>query len=124
MTAAHGKRVLVVDDNVALATALAALLRSWGHEARFAHDGPAAIREARAFLPDVVLLDVGMPGMDGFQVGIAMRREPLLRSTLILSMSAIAQPDDERNVQASGIDRHLAKPLDPGYLRSLLGGHS
>lgn len=124
MTAAAHKRILIVDDNVAFAASLAGLLKSWGHETLFVHDGQGAIRVARYFLPDVVLLDIGLPGLDGFQVGQALRREPALHSALILSMSAVVQPGDAGGMLAAGIDRHLMKPLDMRFLQSLLGGHA
>lgn len=110
--AAGPRRVLVVDDNVDAAETLAELLRHAGHEVAVAHDGPAALAAARADPPDVVLCDIGLPGMSGYDVARALRRErgPGL---LLVAISGYAQPEDVDAAHEAGFDRHLAKPPRP-----------
>lgn len=115
------KRILVVDDNVEVAGAMAALLKSWGHEVFFVNDGSAAIDAARRVRPEIVLLDIGLPGMDGFQVAAALRRERGLEPLRVISMSGLTRADDVDRSIESGIDQHLSKPVDVRFLRSLLG---
>ncbi len=114
-------RILLVDDNADAVKATAFLLEQWGHEVRVASDGAAAVQLARAWLPQLVLLDIGLPGMDGFQVAAALRREPALRSCRIIAMSAFYRADDDASLAAAGVDQLLRKPLDVAFLRSLIG---
>jgi len=111
-------RVLVVDDNVDTASGLARLLKLLGHEVEMAHDGEKAIERARALLPEVVLLDIGLPGMDGFEVVRQLRQEPCCRTSLIIAVSGYGQEEDRRKSEEAGFDHHLVKPID---LDSLLG---
>ncbi|ACL65079.1 histidine kinase [Anaeromyxobacter dehalogenans 2CP-1] len=110
--AAGPRRVLVVDDNVDAAETLAELLRHAGHEVAIAHDGPGALAAARAGAPDVVLCDIGLPGMSGYDVARALRRErgPGL---LLVAISGYALPEDVHAAHEAGFDRHLAKPPRP-----------
>jgi CheY-like chemotaxis protein len=114
-------RVLLVDDNPDAIDASAFLLRLWGHEVRTAREGDAALRIARAWLPDVVLLDLGLPGIDGLQVAAAIRQEPALRSCRIFAMSALFRDDDEEQLRRLGVVLRMRKPIDVGFLRSMLG---
>jgi CheY-like chemotaxis protein len=114
-------RILLVDDNAAALEPAAMLLMQWGHDVRVASDGATAVTAALAWLPDVVLLDIGLPGMDGFQVAAALRREPALAACRVIAMSGMYSPDDEPRLAVEGIDQLLRKPLDLSFLRSLLG---
>jgi CheY-like chemotaxis protein len=114
-------RVLLVDDNLDAVQPTAALLELWGHDARVAADGASALRLVRAWRPQLVLLDIGLPGMDGFQLAAALRHEPALASCRIIAMSALYREADDACLAAVGIDQLLRKPLDPAFLRSLLG---
>jgi PAS domain S-box-containing protein len=112
-------RVLVVDDQPDAARSLARLLRFWGHETRTAHDGPSALAEADAHRPEVVLLDVGLPGMDGHEV--ARRLRALGGEGLrIVALTGFGQEEDRHRAQESGFDLYLVKPVDPDDLRRSL----
>ena len=112
-------RVLVVDDNVDSAETILTSLRTEGHEADVAYDGKSAIERARAFKPDTVLLDIGLPGMSGLDVARTLRTLPETRNALIIALSGYGQAEDkERSLQA-GMDHHLTKPVDPGALSAL-----
>jgi len=115
-------RVLVVDDNVDAANSLAMVLESIGLPHRVAHDGEAALREADAFAPQVVLLDIGMPGMDGYEVARRLRRQPATRDAILVAVTGWGQPQDRRRSREAGFDHHFAKPVDIGALTALLAG--
>jgi CheY-like chemotaxis protein len=115
-----GVRVLVVDDHQDLATGLAELLEGWGHEARVAFDGPSALEAARGFHPDLVLLDLGLPEMDGYEVAQALRRDPSLSSMEVAALTGYGHADDRRRARDSGIDHYMTKPMDLAALRRLL----
>jgi two-component system CheB/CheR fusion protein len=118
----RGRRVLVVEDNLDAAETLRELLVAWGHEAEVAHDGPEGVDKARAFLPDVVLCDVGLPGMNGYEVGRAIRADPALASTFLVALTGYASADDQRRAAEAGFDRHLAKPPSIEQLQGVLSG--
>ena len=113
------RRVLVVDDNRDSADTLAELVRIWGHDVRTANDGPAALECARRFRPQVVLLDVGLPGMDGYELARRLRAEGLAGDVLV-SVTGYGQDEDRRRAAEAGFDLHLTKPVDPAQLRALL----
>jgi len=116
-----GSRVLVVDDNLDTARGLARLLKLLGHEVRTAHGGPEALVEARGFAPDVVLLDIGLPGMSGYEVATALRTEPALGPDLtIIAVSGYGQEEERRRSREAGFDYHLVKPVDHETLLALL----
>jgi two-component system CheB/CheR fusion protein len=117
---ARGLRVLVVEDNVDAAESLAALLRLWGHDVRVVHDGLDAIEEARRQHPEVVLLDIGLPGLDGYQVAKRLREDADLDGALLVAMTGYGQPDDRRRSREAGIHHHFVKPVEPFVLRTLL----
>ncbi|HET7671305.1 MAG TPA: response regulator [Burkholderiales bacterium] len=114
-------RILLVDDNADALSAIVLLLGHWGHEVREAHDGPSALLIARAWHPDIVLLDIGLPGMDRFRVAAALRRDAAREPPRIIAMSGLYGDDDEAMLAAVGIDQILRKPLDTQFLRSLFG---
>jgi signal transduction histidine kinase len=114
------RRILIVDDNLAMAHSLSEIVDMWGHECRIVHSGPTAMREAMAYFPDVVLLDIGLPGMDGFAVAPALRQLPGLARLEIIAMSGYGQTQDLIRAEAAGIDRYLVKPIDLVLLQTLL----
>lgn len=112
------RRILVVDDNVDVTSTLRMLLSVQRHEVRVAHDGPAALEAARDFQPDVILLDIGLPRMDGYQVARRLRQEPGMKSVLLVAMTGYAQEEDRRRSQEAGFNVHLVKPVSLDTLRS------
>jgi two-component system CheB/CheR fusion protein len=112
-------RVLVVDDYPDTNTSLALLLRLWGHEVFTAEDGPSALQVVEHCKPDAVLLDVGLPGMDGYELAQQLRQGPLRRA-LLVTVSGFGQEADHRRSQEAGCDCHLVKPVEPDVLRELL----
>jgi PAS domain S-box-containing protein len=114
------RRVLVVDDNADSAESLILLTGMWGHETRLAHDGPGAVALASEFKPEIVLLDIGLPGMTGYDVARHLRAIPGLEGAFLVAMTGYGQEEDRRRSTAAGIDLHLVKPVDPAMLRKLL----
>ncbi len=114
------RRILIVDDNEDAANSLADLLRIDGHDARVAYDGPDALRCAAEFLPEVVLLDIGLPGMDGYQVASQLRARPELRSLRLVALTGYGQTEDRERARAAGFDDHLVKPMDVAALQRIL----
>ncbi len=115
-------RVLVVEDNVDAAETLADLLRLWDYVAEVVHDGQAAIAAAAAFRPHAVLLDIGLPKMNGFEVARWLRREPDLAGVLVIAVTGYGQESDRAAGREAGFDHHLVKPVDLDLLRRLLAG--
>jgi CheY-like chemotaxis protein len=111
-------RVLAVDDFPDARSSLALLLGLWGHEARVADSGPAALQVAAEFQPDAVVLDVGLPGMDGVEVARRLRQSPQLRGALLVALTAYGQ--ERQRCLDAGFDTFLTKPCDPEELRRLL----
>ena len=118
--ALQSSRVLVVDDNIDTATALARLLRLLGHDVLSAHDGPTALEAARTHRPEIVLLDIGLPGMDGYEVVRRLRTEECCQHSLIIAASGYGQDEDRRRSREAGFDHHLVKPVDFDDLINLL----
>jgi PAS domain S-box-containing protein len=114
-------RVLVVDDNVDTAESLAMLLRYAGHEVRAAHTGPRALQAAQAEPPDVIVLDIGLPGMDGYEVARRLREQQGAGRGHLIAMTGYGQDSDRKRSQEAGFDHHLVKPVDPARLQELLG---
>jgi CheY-like chemotaxis protein len=115
----RGSRVLVVDDNTDTARGVSKLLKLLGHDVRVAHDGPAAIEAARAHCPDVVLLDIGLPAMDGYEVVRRLRTEECCKHALIVAVSGYGQDEARSRSRAAGFDHHLVKPVDYDALMAL-----
>ena len=109
-----------MDDNRDAADSLALVLRLDGHQVTVAYDGPAALAVARAVRPDVVLLDLGMPGMDGYEVCRQLRRLPELAGARVVAVTGWGQEADRRRSAEAGFDRHLVKPADPDVVRRLV----
>jgi len=116
------RRVLVVDDNVDAADSAAMLLRLWGHEVQTVYDGLAVLQAVRDFQPDVILLDIGLPGMTGYEVAQQLRAQPNLGSVVLAAMTGYGQEEDRRRSHAAGFNHHLVKPLDPLTLQALVTG--
>ena len=114
------RRILVVDDNIAAKSLERLLERLHGQEVRVAHDGPEALAVAGEFRPEVVLLDIGLPGMSGYEVAEQLRGLPEFDGTLIVALTGWGQEDDRRRSRGAGIDHHLVKPVDPEALTRLL----
>jgi PAS domain S-box-containing protein len=112
-------QVLIVDDNQDAAMSLAMLLRFKGHEVRVAYDGPSALQLAASYRPDIVLLDIGMPGMDGYETARRWRAIPGSESTVLAALTGWGQEDDRRRTTATGFDHHLVKPVDLKDLETL-----
>ncbi len=117
------RRILVVDDNRDSADSLAALLRLRGHDVRTAYDGPSAVESVGAFGPEVVLLDIGLPGMDGYDVAGRIRQAPGGSRLLLIAITGWGQQEDLRRSSEAGFDAHLVKPVDPRVLRQMLAEH-
>jgi two-component system CheB/CheR fusion protein len=113
-------RILVVDDCHDSADSLALLVQLWGHEVVVAYNGPNALDVARAHRADVVLLDIGMPGMDGFAVARRLREMPGMEKALLVAITGHGHTADVRRGKEAGIDCHFIKPVDPTELRTVL----
>jgi PAS domain S-box-containing protein len=114
------RRVLVVDDNEDAASTLASLLELNGHVAQVAHDGEQALRAAEAWRPDVVLLDIGLPRLNGYDVCRHLRSQAWARELRIVALTGWGQVDDRKRSEAAGFDRHLVKPVDPDLLIQMM----
>lgn len=118
--APSGLRVLVVDDNVDAAQTLAMLVQLAGHDVRIAYDGPPALTLAEAFQPQVVLLDLNLPAMDGYEVARKLREKPETHEAVLAAVSGWGQPEDRRRSEEAGFDRHFVKPVNPNTITKLL----
>jgi CheY-like chemotaxis protein len=120
ITMVNRRRVLVVDDNLDAAEALKQVLLLLGHEVYQSADGATAVDVVRHFEPDVVFMDIGMPGMNGLEAARRIRRLALARQPLICALTGWGQQADRESSHAAGIDRHLVKPIDRDTLQSVL----
>jgi DNA-binding response OmpR family regulator len=113
--------VLVVDDNADAAESLAVLLRLWGHDVQTAHDGLSGLKAALSDRPAVALLDIGLPGLDGYELARRLRAQlgPALR---LVAVTGYGQEEDRRRSLEAGFDAHLVKPADLDELHALLAG--
>jgi two-component system CheB/CheR fusion protein len=121
-------KVLVCDDNVDAADSLVALLRNMGCDACATYEGTSALRRATELRPDVMVLDLGMPGLDGYAVAQAVRKDDALAGVRLIALSGYGQPEDRERTAAAGFDAHLVKPVDLEVLVATLmdgrSGHS
>ena len=120
MSRENHTRVLVVDDHADAADSMAMLLELWGYPVKTCYGGAAALETAFTYRPRVVLLDVGMPGMDGFEVARRLRDEPGFARTTVIGISGYANESYRRRALAHGFDHYLAKPVELDYLEELL----
>jgi CheY-like chemotaxis protein len=114
------RRLLVVDDNRDAAESMSMLLEMWGHEVAYAYDGPTALRTAEKWQPEAVFLDIGLPGMDGYEVAERLRELPHAKGAVLIAITGYGQDDDRLRSRRAGIDHHLVKPVAPDALRSLI----
>jgi len=117
---ARHRRILVVDDNSDSAESMALLLRASGHEVHTAHDGASALEQAGAHKPEIVLLDIGLPGMSGYTVAKRLRAIPELDAVTLIAMTGYGQEEDRKRTRDAGFDHHLVKPIDLAVLTALL----
>jgi CheY-like chemotaxis protein/two-component sensor histidine kinase len=115
-----GRRILVVDDNDDAAELLSLMLENAGYETAIAHDGQAAIAAAEQLAPDFVILDIGLPGMNGYQVAEQLRKSARLAKTGLIALTGWGTPEDRRKALAAGFDVHLTKPVAPADLRDAM----
>jgi len=118
--AAGARRILVVEDNPDAAATLRDFLELSGHEVELAFTGSGGVAAARQFHPEVVLCDIGLPGMDGFEVAAELRRDPQTASAQLIAVTGYGRDEDRRLSKAAGFDLHLTKPVDPAQLRQAL----
>lgn len=114
------RRIVVADDNEDSAQSFALLLSFSGHEVRIAHDGAAALRAVREYRPDFAFLDIGMPGLTGYEVAQAVRSESWGHEIKLIAVTGWGQPEDTQRARSAGFDRHLVKPIDPAEVDRLL----
>src|SRR6266446_572706 len=113
------RRILLADDDVDGAETLAILLRVAGHDVQVAHDGPSTLKIAAAFLPEVVFLDVGMPGMDGFETARQLRQSVQLAKAVLVALTGYGREEDRARATQAGFDHFLVKPAPPKVLTDI-----
>ena len=118
--AARPVRVLVVDDNVDSARATAKILARNGYDVQVAYDGPSAVENAILHQPAFVFLDIGLPGMNGYEVAERLRQEPGFKEVMLVAVSGYGEEGDRRRSREAGFDQHLVKPVDPIVLLKLM----
>jgi PAS domain S-box-containing protein len=119
-TSTTGRRVLIVEDNADAAETLGLLLETMGQQVRVVHDGTAAVEAARSFHPEIVLLDIGLPGMNGYEVARHLREQHDLQQPLLVALTGYGQEEDRARARDAGFDLHMVKPVEPELLKSLL----
>lgn len=118
--ATGGTRIVLVEDNHDAAESFQVLLELIGHSVSVAHDGATAIDTARSSPPDVMIIDIGLPGMDGYEVARAVRAEPGLEHVVLVALTGRSEDEDRRRALAAGFDHHLVKPVNPDVLIALV----
>jgi CheY-like chemotaxis protein len=121
MQTADALRVLVVEDNADVAESFVALIEAIGHEARRVEDGIAALALVEDYTPDVAFLDLGLPGLDGYELARRLREQPSLQGLVIVAISGYGREQDKQRAFESGFDHHLTKPVDFTVIEKLLG---
>ena len=117
-------RILIIEDNVDAANSLRDVLELGGHEIEVANNGPDGLAKARATMPDVVLCDIGLPGMDGYDVARMLRSDAAFKTIHLVALSGYALPEDVQRANQAGFERHLAKPPSIEKREELLGSLS
>ena len=117
---ARDYRVLIVDDNRDAANTLAMLAGLWGYKVQTAYDGQTGLEKARSFRPDCILLDIGLPGIDGYTLAHRVRQHPVLSTTKLIALSAYSSEEHDRRLHELGFDYHFVKPADPTILEGVL----
>ena len=116
----HGHRVLIVDDNRDAAETVAQFLQLEGHEVKFVGDGHQALACVPVFAPQVVVLDIGLPGLSGYDTALRMREMPAMKDVLLIALTGYGQSEDRRRAEQVGFDHHFVKPTDPRALSDLI----
>ncbi len=116
------RKVLVIEDNVDAAETLREVLLAWGHSVEIAFDGRSGLEKARTFRPEIVLCDIGLPKMDGYEVARAIRSDSALASTYLVAVTGYATAEDQREAADAGFDRHIAKPASIDAIEEALAG--
>lgn len=116
----HRFKILVVDDNHDSALSMSMMLSIMGHETRTAHDGETAVATAEAFLPDVVLLDIGLPKLNGYEVAQRIREKAWGESMYLIAVTGWGQEEDRQRSSEVGLNLHMVKPVEPAALEKLL----
>jgi CheY-like chemotaxis protein len=114
------RRVLIVDDNQDAAEMLGVMMTAWGQDPKIAHDGLAALEAGAAFEPEIVLLDIGLPRLDGHETARRMRAQTWGRRALLIALTGWGQDVDVARSRDAGFDHHLVKPVDPRVLKDLI----
>jgi CheY-like chemotaxis protein len=115
------RRIVVADDNRDAVDSLALMLEIMGHEVCTVNDGQEAVEVVETFRPDVALLDIGMPGLNGYEAARLIRQQPWSRGMVLIAVTGWAQDEDRRRSHEAGFDKHMVKPVDPQALMNLLG---
>jgi two-component system CheB/CheR fusion protein len=118
--AAHPTRVLMVEDNPDAAESLVLILELLGHHVRVVADGRAGLEAARANVPDIMLVDIGLPGLNGYELAQAIRRDPALKHVVLVALTGYGRPEDKADAVAAGFDYHFVKPVDLDALGDLV----
>jgi CheY-like chemotaxis protein len=118
--AGRARRVLIVDDNEDSAESMALLARSWGHEVAVARDGPSALALVESFAPESALVDIGLPGMNGYELARRCREQPRSRDLFLVALTGFGRPEDRSAAHAAGFDAYLVKPPEIEALKGLL----
>ena len=114
------RRILVIEDNVDVTDFIRLQLEMWGHEVFVADDGPSGLKAALSQGPDLALVDVGLPGMDGYELARRLRVEPVGAAIRLVAMTGYGRPEDRAHALAAGFDAHLVKPVAPERLEEVL----
>lgn len=114
------RRIMVIDDNKDAAESMSMLFELWGHEVKCVYDGRAALEVAAQYHPDAVFLDIGLPGMDGYEIAERLREQGESTQTVLVAITGYGQDEDRRRSREAGIDHHLVKPVAPETLQKLL----
>ena len=112
--------MLIVEDNADAAEGLMMLIEAYGHEVQVAPDGVAAMDLAESFVPDLMLVDLGLPGMDGYELARRVRLEPRFAEIPLIALTGYGKDEDRERTRAAGFAHHLVKPVDPAELRVML----
>jgi signal transduction histidine kinase/DNA-binding response OmpR family regulator len=120
----HARRILVVDDYPRVAESLMKMLALAGHEVKIAFDGPTAVEEASTFRPEFVVLDIGLPGLDGYEVARKIRNDPASRQATLIAVTGYGKKEDQQRAHQAGFDHHMTKPVDCAVLLQLIAAKS
>lgn len=114
------RHVLIIDDNIDMANSLCDLLELLGHKTAVAYSGPDGLSKAHDFSPDVILCDIGLPGMDGYEVARALRSDKLLKDVLLIALSGYTSYEDQKRSIEAGFNKHISKPPTLEVLEEIL----